>query len=87
MSDLYWLTDEQMTRLTPYFHRGHGKPRVDDHRVLSGIIFDNRNGLRWRALAGAGRPRPAQAPLQSLKAIERGRHVRQDNGGPVRPTD
>jgi putative transposase len=23
-------------------------PRVDDRRVLSGIIFFNRNGLRWR---------------------------------------
>ena len=22
-------------------------PRVDDRRVLSGIIFINRNGLRW----------------------------------------
>ena len=24
-----------------------GKPRVDDRRVLNGIIFINRNGLRW----------------------------------------
>jgi transposase len=24
-----------------------GKPRVDDLLVLSGIIFINRNGLRW----------------------------------------
>ena len=48
MSDLYWLTDEQMTRLEPYFPKSHGKPRVDDRRVLSGIIFVNRNGLRWR---------------------------------------
>jgi transposase len=48
MSDLYWLTDEQMARLSPYFPKSHGKPRVDDRRVLSGIIFVNRNGLRWR---------------------------------------
>jgi transposase len=48
MSDLYWLTDEQMVRLAPYFPKSHGKPRVDDRRVLSGIIFVNRNGLRWR---------------------------------------
>jgi len=27
--------------------KSHGKPRVDDRRVLSGIIFINRNGLRW----------------------------------------
>ena len=30
------------------FPKSHGKPRVDDRRVLSGIIFINRNGLRWR---------------------------------------
>ena len=47
MSDLYWLTDEQMTRLQPYFPKSHGKPRVDDRRVLSGIVFVNRNRLRW----------------------------------------
>jgi len=28
--------------------RKSSRPRVDDHRVLSGIIFINRNGLRWR---------------------------------------
>ena len=48
MSDLYWLTDEQLARLEPYFPKSHGKLRVDDRRVLSGIIFVNRNGLRWR---------------------------------------
>ena len=48
MSDLYWLNDMQMARLEPYFPKSHGKPRVDDKRVLSGIIFINRNGLRWR---------------------------------------
>ena len=48
MSDLFWLTDEQMARLQPYFPKSHGRERVDDRRVLSGIIFVNRNGLRWR---------------------------------------
>ena len=48
MSDLYWLTDEQMTRLRPCYPKSHGRPRVDDWRVLSGIVFVNRNGLRWR---------------------------------------
>ena len=37
-----------MARLTPFFLKSHGKPRVDDNRVLSGIIFINRNVLRWR---------------------------------------
>lgn len=36
-----------MERLKPFFPKSHGKPRVDDRRVLSGIIFINRNGLRW----------------------------------------
>ena len=36
-----------MERLKPFFPKGHGKPRVDDRRVLSGIIVINRNGLRW----------------------------------------
>ena len=48
MSDLYWLNDTQMAHLPPYFPKLHGKPRVDDRRVLSGIIFINRNALRWR---------------------------------------
>ena len=47
MSNLFWLTDEQMARLQPYFPKSHGRQRVDDRRVLSGIIFVNRNGLRW----------------------------------------
>lgn len=47
MSNLFWLTDEQMDRLKPFFPKSHGKPRVDDRRVLSGIIFINRHGLRW----------------------------------------
>ena len=46
MSDLYWLTDEQIERLRPFSPKSHGKPRVDDPRVLSEIIFANRNGLR-----------------------------------------
>ena len=48
MRDLFWLTDEQMARLEPFFPKSHGRPRVDDRQVLSGIIFVNRNGLRWR---------------------------------------
>ena len=47
MSNLYWLSEEQMGRLVPYFAKRRGKPRVDDRRVLSGIIFIIRNGLRW----------------------------------------
>lgn len=43
---LYWLTDEQMAVLEPYFPKRHRQPKVDGRRVLGGIIFVNRNGLR-----------------------------------------
>ena len=46
MSTLLWLTDAQMARLQPFFPKSHGMDRVDGRRVLSGIIFFNRNGLR-----------------------------------------
>ena len=48
MSDLYWLTPKQMKRIERYFPLSHGVPRVDDRRVISGIIHVIRNGLRWR---------------------------------------
>jgi len=47
MSDRFWLSDAQLARLTPYLPKSHGKHRVYDRRVLCGIIFINRNGLRW----------------------------------------
>ncbi|EHK54640.1 transposase [Allomesorhizobium alhagi] len=39
---------EQMRRIEPYFPLSHGVPRLDDRRVLSGILFVIRDGLRWR---------------------------------------
>ena len=47
MSDLIWLSDAQMERIKPCFPLSHGAPRVDDRRVISGIIFVIRNGCRW----------------------------------------
>jgi transposase len=48
MSDLFWLSDGQMRRIEGHFPLSHGVRRVDDRRVISGIIFVIRNGLRWR---------------------------------------
>ena len=45
----FWLSDEQWGRLAPLLpNKPRGEPRVDDRRVISGIIFVIRNGLRWR---------------------------------------
>ncbi len=48
MSDLFWLSQSQLARIAPYFPLSHGIARVDDRRVVSGIIHVIRNGLRWR---------------------------------------
>ncbi len=56
MSDLFLLSESQLRRIKPYFPLSHGVPRVDDRRVLSGIIFVIRNGLRWRDAADAYGP-------------------------------
>jgi transposase len=48
MSTLFLLSERQMVRISPHFPRSHGKPRVDDRRVISGIIYVIRNGLRWK---------------------------------------
>jgi transposase len=44
----FLLTPAQMRRIRPHFPRSRGIPRVDDRRVLSGIIFVIKTGLRGR---------------------------------------
>jgi len=48
MSDLFWLSRKQLNRIKPYFPYPHGIPRVDDLRVISGIIHVIKRGLQWR---------------------------------------
>jgi len=48
MAEMILLSQAQMARISPFFPLSHGVPRVDDRRVISGIIFVIRNGLRWR---------------------------------------
>jgi len=79
MGDLCRLTDERMERLWPFFPKSHGRPRVDDRRVLSGIVFVNRDGLRWRD--APGRLRSAQDAAQPLETLGRGRWVHANDGG------
>lgn len=47
IGNLFWLTDEQMEWLKPFFPKSHGKPSLDDRRVLISIIFINLNSLWW----------------------------------------
>ena len=56
MSELWLLSEAQMRRIEPFFPLSHGIPRVDDRRIVSGIIFVIRNGLRWRDAPAAYGP-------------------------------
>ena len=38
MKDLFLLSKRQMARIAVHFQRSHGIPRVDDRRVVSGIV-------------------------------------------------
>lgn len=52
----YLLSATQMERLSPHFPLPHGVPRVDDQRVVSGIIYVIRHGLQWRDAPAAYGP-------------------------------
>ena len=46
--DQFWLTEDQFSRLAPLLPTDtRGKPRVDDRRVISGIVHVLKSGGRW----------------------------------------
>jgi len=45
---LFWLTDQQWSRIEPQLPADvRGKARVDDRRVISGIVHVLKSGCRW----------------------------------------
>ena len=49
MSNQFWLSEAQFARLQPLLPTDtRGVPRVDDRRVISGIIHVLQSGWRWR---------------------------------------
>jgi transposase len=46
MSELFLLSECQMARIQPFFPLSHGVPRVDNRRVISGIIYVIKDGLQ-----------------------------------------
>jgi len=53
----FWLTDVQFEHLQPLLpNKPRGVPRVDDRRVISGIIHVLKNGLMWRDAPSAYGP-------------------------------
>lgn len=48
MAQGFWLSDAQWARLAPLLpNKTRGVPRVDDRRVISGIIVALQSGGRW----------------------------------------
>ncbi len=55
MSKLFLLSRRQMRRTKPFFPKPRGLPRVNDRRVVSGIVYVVHHGLQWKdAPAGYG---------------------------------
>lgn len=48
MADFFWFSDEQWAQIAPLLPTDtRGMPRVDDRRVLSGIVHALQSGGRW----------------------------------------
>jgi transposase len=57
MARLFWLSDEAWARIEPHLPHGQpGKPRVDDRRVISGILHVLKVGCRWQDTPSAYGP-------------------------------
>jgi putative transposase len=52
MTRLFLLSKSQFNRIKPYFPLSHGVARVDDVRVISGIIYVIKHGLQWKDAPG-----------------------------------
>ena len=49
MSRLFWLDDEAWAAIEPHLPKNQpGARRVDDRRVISGILRVLKTGLRWQ---------------------------------------
>lgn len=45
----YWLSDTEWAAIEPHLPKGRSRARrVDDRRVVSGIVHMLRSGARWR---------------------------------------
>ncbi len=48
MTDLFWFSDERWARIAPFLPKNtRGLKRVDNRRVLSGIVHVLKLGGRW----------------------------------------
>ena len=71
--DQFWLTDTQFSKIEPHLPTNtRGNARVDDQRVISGIIHVLKSGGRW---VDAPREYGQEDALQPLHPLGGERHV------------
>ena len=64
--NLFWLSNEQWKRIEPHLPTDvRGVERVDDRRVISGIVHVLKSGCRWCDCPPAG-SRLSSAPRTAL---------------------
>ena len=64
MAQLLGLSTEQVDGISPLFPKERGVKRVDDRKVLSGIIPVIQKGLRW-----VDAPAPPMAPTKPSTTV------------------
>ena len=79
MAEQFWLSDLQWAVIEPLLPHLGGKPRVDDRRVISGILHRYREGPSVARCPS--RIRPAYHAVQPLRPLEREGHLAGTVGG------
>ena len=75
MSRLFWLDDEAWSTIEPHLPKNQpGARRVDDRRVISGILHVLKTGCRWQDCPAVKRhPKltPDRRPILTPLGVER----------------
>jgi transposase len=72
MANEFWLNDRQWSAIEPLPSNQPGARRVDDRRVISGIVHVLKVGCRWEdwpALYGPSTCLQSDQPMVSTRAL------------------
>ena len=71
--DQFWLTEAQFAKIAPHLPGDtRGKERVDDHRVISGIIHGLKSGGCWGGYNARSTGRERRSTMASCAGRPRG---------------
>jgi transposase len=56
MPTLIWINEEKIEKMQAFLPKDRGKPRVDDRRALSRIVWVLKSGCRWKDAPWEYRP-------------------------------